>query len=292
MDSVLQVRGLSKRYPGFALRGVSFSVPSGFIMGLIGPNGAGKTTTLKSILGLVHPDAGEIRIFGSEVTGEGKEARARIGFVHDEPRFFRHLSLAANAGLVGRYYAQWDKAAFRRIAGEFGLPLSKRFGTLSRGNRMKFALAVALSHGAELLVMDEPTGGLDPVFRREFLETLSGLIQDERVSVLFSTHITSDLERIGDFITLLQDGRVVFSVAKDDLLEKWALVKGGPELLDRLPRELFRGIRRGPHSFEALADDGEGIRRRFGGAVIIEKPSLDDIVFFTTGGDADVDLAV
>lgn len=292
MEQALEIRGLSKRYPGFSLRGVNLSVPRGYIVGLIGPNGAGKTTTLKSILGLVRPDAGEISVCGSAITGEGKEARSRIGFVLDEPRYYRHLSLSANAKWAGRYYPRWDEKAFRRLAAEFGLPLAKRFGALSRGNRMKFALAVALSHQAELLVMDEPTAGLDPVFRRELLHTLSGMLQDEKVSVLFSTHITSDLERIGDYITLLQEGRVVFSVAKDDLLERWALVKGGPELMDRLPRDLFRGIRRGPHHFEALADDAAKIKRHFGEAVMIEKPSLDDIVFFTTGDDADVGLAV
>jgi ABC-2 type transport system ATP-binding protein len=283
MDSVLELRDLCKRFEGFTLAGVSFTVPRGYIMGLIGPNGAGKTTTLKLILGLLRRDGGAIRAFGLDPAREGARVRSRIGFVHDEPSFYGHLTLAQNAALVARFYPTWDADVFRGRADAFELPLRKRFGALSRGTKMKFALALALSHRAELVLMDEPTSGLDPVFRRDLLDTLTELLQDERTTILFSTHITSDLERIADYITLIQNGRLVFSAAKDDILERWALVKGGPELLERLPPGYFRGIRRGAYGFEALTDDATEARRRFGGSVVIDRASLDDLVLYTTG---------
>ena len=287
MESVLEVRDLCKRYEVFTLADVSFSVPRGYIMGLIGPNGAGKTTTLKLILGLLRRDGGAIRVFGLDPAREGARVRSRIGFVHDEPSFYGHLTLAQNAALVARFYPTWDPDVFRRRIDAFELPLQKRFGALSHGTRTKFALALALSHRAELVVMDEPTSGLDPVFRRDLLDTLTELLQDERTSILFSTHITSDLERIADYITLIQSGRLVFSEAKDEILEKWAMVRGGPELLERLPPTFFRGIRRGTHAFEALTDDIAETRRQFGDSVVIDKVSLDDVVLYTTGGVPD-----
>ena len=283
--AALEVDGLCKRYPGFALDAVSFSVPRGYVMGLIGPNGAGKTTTLKLILGLLRPDAGAVRAFGSDLSAIGPEQRARIGFVHDDPHFYGHLSLGRNAALVAAHYPRWDAKAFAHLVDAFGLSLRKKFDSLSRGTKTKFALALALAHRAELVVMDEPTSGLDPVFRRELLDTLTDLLQDERTSILFSTHITSDLERIADYITLIQHGRVVFSAAKDEILESWALVKGAPELVDRVPRRYFRGLRRGAHGFEALTDDAAGVRAELGDAVVIERPSLDEVVLYTTGED-------
>jgi ABC-2 type transport system ATP-binding protein len=286
MDNVIEVQGLCKRYPGFALENVSFSVPRGYVMGLIGPNGAGKTTTLKTILGLLHPDGGEIRTFDLDATMHGKKVRARVGFVHDDPRFYDHLSLRQNAALVARFYRTWEADTFNRLAGAFELSLKKRFGALSRGNKTKFALALALSHRAELVIMDEPTSGLDPVFRRDLLDNLTDLLQDERSSILFSTHITSDLERIADYITLIQGGRVVFSAAKDEILENWALVKGGLDLLDRLPAGTFRGVRRGEHGFEALTDDAEALRGQLGDSVVIDRASLDDVVLYTSVTDS------
>jgi ABC-2 type transport system ATP-binding protein len=289
-EPILSVRGLSKHYAGFALSDVSLEIPPGFVMGLIGPNGAGKTTTLKSILGVLRRDSGEVCICGLDPQETGAAARACIGFVHDEPRFPRYLTLRAIAGTIGRFYERWDDTRFRQLAAAFDLPLRKRFGSLSRGMRMKFALALALSHHAQLLVLDEPTTGLDPVFRRDLLDTLQGILEDERTSVLFSTHITGDLDRIADFVTLLQNGKVVFSEAKDSVLERWALIKGGPELAVETSDDLFYGLQRGPHGFEAISDDAAAVRRRFGDSVLIERPTLEEIVLLTSAGDADAAL--
>ena len=280
MDQILEVRGLDKSYAGFALRGVSFSLPRGYIMGLIGPNGAGKTTIIRLLLGLARPDGGEIRALGLDISTNGAIVRSRIGFVHEAPSFYLHLTVAGLASIVARFYPHWDATVFRRLASEFQLPLGKRVYALSRGMRTKLALALALSHDAELLVLDEPTSGLDPVFRRELLERLAAYIQDGNRSVLFSTQITSDLERVADYITFIQGGQLVFSTTRDEVKDRWGLVKGGLELLDE-GRRFFRGIETSAFSFTAVTDDVEAARRRFAGReVVVERASLEDLMFY------------
>ena len=283
-ELALDVVGLAKRFPGFALEGVTFSLPRGHVLGLIGPNGAGKTTTLKLLLGLLRRSGGQVRVLGRDPEADDGELKARVGFVHDEPFFYPALTVAQNAALLGPFYPTWSAATFARLAAAFALDPGKRFGELSRGNRTRFALAMALAHGAELIVMDEPTTGLDPVFRRELLDVLWEQLQDERVSIVFSTHITSDLERIADFVTLLQSGRVVFSAERDEILERWGLVKGGLELLDAGAGDLLFGVRRGAYGFEALTRDAAAARRRFGEAAVVERATLDDVVVLAGGG--------
>lgn len=281
MEAALEIRGLRKEYPGFTLRDVSFVLPRGAIMGLIGPNGAGKTTVIKLVLNIVGRTAGEVRILGLDSMAREEEVKSRTGFVLDETPFIGYLTVAATGSVLAPFYRRWDGSRFGSLCREFELPLSKRVNALSRGMKMKLALAVALSHDAELILLDEPTSGLDPVFRRELLERLSGVIQDGRTSVLFSTHITSDLERVADYITCLREGELVFSTTRDEILDTWALVKGGLELLDGDTAGLFRSVSRGPYGFTALASDKDKVRRRLGGSgVVIERIRLDDLVFF------------
>jgi len=278
MDYALEIDGVGKRYKGFALSEVSLRLPRGYIMGLIGPNGAGKTTLIKLILNLVRRDGGAIRVFGLDNLADEAAVKARIGFVPDEPRYHDDARLGELASAVAPFYAKWDEGRFRRLAGEFELPLEKKFKKLSHGTKTKFALAVALSHGAELVLLDEPTTGLDPVFRRRLLDTLAGLLQDERSSVLFSSHITTDLERTADFVTFLKDGRVVFSDRMDRLAEEWAVVKGGREMLDADARAFLQGVRVRPHGFEGLTSRVDEARQRFANGFVIERASLDDIM--------------
>jgi ABC-2 type transport system ATP-binding protein len=286
MHNVLEIRNLSKDYGDFQLKNVSFGLPQGYIMGLIGPNGAGKTTVIKLILNLINKDGGEIRVFGRDHIEDEVTVKSRIGFVHDTPYFFELLALKNVKSTVAPFYKSWDDQLFYRLLREFDLSPKKPFRTLSRGMKMKFALAVALSHHADFIILDEPTSGLDPVFRRELLGRLSALIQDEKKSVLFSTHITSDLERIADYITFINNGEIVFSAAKDEVLEKWAVVKGGHELLNDDTRKFFKGIRKREFGFEALTSEAAEARRRFAKNAVIEKASLEDIMFYITrGGD-------
>jgi ABC-2 type transport system ATP-binding protein len=284
MQNVLEIENLNKDYGDFKLKDVSFALPQGFIMGLVGPNGAGKTTIIKLILNLLRRDGGDIKVFGLDNVNHEVAVKSRIGFVHDTPFFYESLTLKSLKATVAPFYKDWDDELFYRLLREFNLPAGKLFRKLSRGMKMKFALAVALSHQADFIILDEPTSGLDPVFRRELLARLSALIQDEKKSVLFSTHITSDLERIADYITFIHDGRVVFSTAKDEVLEKWAVVKAGNELLNDDSRKFFKGIRKREFGFEALTSDAAEARRRFAGKAVIEKASLEDIMYYTTRG--------
>jgi ABC-2 type transport system ATP-binding protein len=285
MDNAFDIRNLSKDYGDFRLRGVSFSLPRGYIMGLIGPNGAGKTTIIKLILNLIRRDGGDIQVFGLDNLRGEVEVKRRIGFVHDTPYFFEHLTLKNVRKTIAPYYADWDNDLFGRLLSEFNLPENKRFAKLSRGMKMKFALATALSHNADLLILDEPTSGLDPIFRRELLRRLSTFIQDEGKAVLFSTHITADLERIADFITFIRNGEIVFSSPKDKILDSWAVVKGGPEILAPEYGSLFKAIRKREFVVQALTADAAEARRRLGSGAAVERATLEDIMFFLTKGD-------
>ncbi|MCX6568176.1 MAG: ABC transporter ATP-binding protein [Candidatus Aminicenantes bacterium] len=281
MEYALEVHALRKEYPGFTLRDVSFALPRGHIMGLIGPNGAGKTTVIKLILNIVRRTAGEIQVLGLDNLAREEEVKSRVGFVLDETPFYGYLKVNGIASVIAPFYGTWDNARFEGLCREFELPWTKRVNALSRGMKMKLALAVALAHGAELILLDEPTSGLDPVFRRELLERLSALIQDGRTSVLFSTHITSDLERVADYITCLRQGDLVFSATRDEILDRWAIVKGATEILDGETVKLFRNVSRGPYGFTALTADKEEAQRRLAGrGAVVERIHLDDLVFF------------
>ena len=280
-EPLLEFRNVSKRYPDFALDDVSFSLPRGYIGGLIGPNGAGKTTIVKLLLNLVGRDGGWITVAGLDPVDDEVTVKRRIGFVHEVPSYYEHLSLDAIGRVVGRFYLDWDRALFASLLREFDLPARSRFGSLSRGMRTKGALALALAHRAELLVLDEPTAGLDPVFRRALLERLSAYVAEGRASVLISTHVTSDLERLADFITYVRAGRVVLSATRDELAERWALVRGGPALLDEETRGLLAGYERSAHAVTGLTSDAPALRRLLSGRdAVVERATLEDIMFY------------
>jgi len=282
VEPLLEFRHVSKRYEGFVLDDVSFSVPRGFICGLIGPNGAGKTTIVKLLLNLVRCDGGRIEVAGLDSAEHEVAVKRRIGFVHEVPSYYEHLSLEAIGGILGYFYPDWDGALFVSLLKEFDLPKRARYGSLSRGMRTKGALALAMAHRAELLVLDEPTAGLDPVFRRALLERLAGYVSDGRASVLISTHITSDLERIADFVTYVRAGRVMLSASRDELAERWAVVRGGPALLDGESRALLSGWERASHGVTALTFDAPALRRRLvGHDAVVEPATLEDIMFYT-----------
>ncbi len=282
MEPILDVRRVTKSYGDFTLADVSFALPRGYIMGLVGPNGAGKTTLVRLILGLLRPDGGDVRVFGLDARRDGVAVRSRIGFVHEVPHFHDHLSVDRAAAVVAAFYPTWDRDEFARLVAAFGLPRGQRLRSLSRGMRRRFALAVALAPRAELLVLDEPTSGLDPVFRRELLDRLSAYIGGGTTSVLFSTHITADLERTADYITFLHKGRVVVSSTRDEIRERWALVKGDPAWLDEAGRRRLHGVTISSVGFTALTDDPAWARACFGETALIEPATLDDVMFHTT----------
>jgi len=282
MEPILELRHVTKAYEGFSLEDVSFALPRGYIMGLVGPNGAGKTTIVRAILDLVRLDTGEILVAGRDHSRDGVDVRSRIGFVHENPRFHEALTVRGAAAVVAPFYPTWDQAEFDRLAAEFGLPLRTRVRALSKGQRTRFALAVALAHHAELLLLDEPSSGLDPVFRRELLDRLASVIEGGATSVLFSTHITADLDRVADYVTFVRHGRLVFSAGMEDVRERWVLVKGGTELLTGTVRARLSGVLVGEFGFTALTGDLAGLRALVPDApLVVEPATLEDVLFYT-----------
>lgn len=284
-DHVIEMRQVAKTFKRFALEGIDLQVKQGFVTGLIGANGAGKSTLIKLMMGMLLPQSGEIRLFGKSLQDAEAEIKERIGYVADDCNFYEHLTVGAMRGIYAPFYRRWDEGQFRRYLDRFELSPKARIKSLSKGMRMKLSLALALSHQAELLIMDEPTAGLDPVFRRELLDLLADLMLDERKTILFSTHITTDLDRVADYIAYLNRGKLVFNESKEQVFDRYALVKAGRELLDADVRRWFVGIRESGAGFEALTDRRPEAERLFGEHALIERPTLEDIMYFTAKGE-------
>ena len=262
-ENICEIRNLSKRYGDFALERVSFDIPRGAIVGLIGENGAGKSTTINCLLGEVVPDGGEIRIFGRDIADES--VRDRIGVVFDENHFP-------------------DADAYRSRLTNFGLPEDKKTGEFSRGMKVKLAFAVALSHNAEFLVLDEATSGLDPVVRDDILDALLEFVQDERHSVLVSSHITSDLEKIADYIAFLHRGKLAFCLPKDELADEYGVVHCGAADFERLEPEIVVAWRREEFQTRALVRNRARAAQLLPDA-IVAPAELDEIMLFYAKGD-------
>lgn len=277
MDNILEVSNLNKSYGRFALSDVSFTIPKGCITGFIGANGAGKTTTLKSILGLVKKDSGNISVFGENIETHEMDIKNRIGVVLDESSFYETLSMEKMKNIVSPAYSKWDDNTFYDYMKRFGLDPSQKISTLSKGMKMKYSLALALSHNAELLFMDEPTSGLDPLVRNQFLDILREYMEDGEHSIFFSTHITSDLDKVADLLILIDDGKIVFSEEKDLLLEKHHIVKGDNKDLNSGNRELFLLIQESGFGFTALTNRLEEVKSKMSD-IIVEKASIEDIM--------------
>ncbi|NLK73150.1 MAG: ABC transporter ATP-binding protein [Clostridiales bacterium] len=282
MEHILEINNLNKKFREFELKDLNIKMDKGYIMGFIGPNGAGKSTTIKLIMNLLKKDSGEIKVFGMDNIIHEKEIKNRIGFVMDESHFYEELTVTETKRIISPFYKDWDDKTFNKYLKGFGISPAKRIKELSKGMKMKLSLAIALSHNAQLLIMDEPTSGLDPIVRSELLEILADLIQDENKGVFFSTHITSDLDKIADYITFINEGRIIFSASKDDILEKYGLVKGAKEILDNETKQLFVGIKENKYGFEGLAKDKHEVKKILGEKAVVEKPSLDDIMLYFT----------
>lgn len=283
--NAVEIKGFNKSYGGgFAMSDVTFSVPKGYISGLIGPNGAGKSTIIKAIMGMVIPDSGSISVLGREGGPQNGDYKEKIGYISDENIFYEYLSMEQMKRIIAPFYADWDEELYRKYMDLFELSPRKKIKDCSKGMKMKYSIALALSHHPSLLIMDEPTAGLDPVFRRELLDLLGEYIQEEENTILFSTHLTTDLDRVADFVTFVHRGRVEFADSKDEVLERYLIVKGGRELLDRDIRNELVGLRETEVGFEGLARDRVQAQKLFGDKVLYQQPSLEDIMYFTAKG--------
>ena len=276
-ENAIEIKGLSKSFGDFAIKNLTLSLPAGCIMGLVGENGAGKSTLLKLIMNASNADSGEINVLGVDNKSEEfVTACEDIGIVTDQPPFYEYYNAFKIDRVMKGYYSKWNSETFFRLLDKFGIDKKKRFYKLSKGMKMLLTIATALSHEARLLILDEPTSGLDPMIRDEILDMLTELSRDSEVSVLISSHIISDLEKVCDYVAFLHKGTLKLCDEKDRLLERYSLVKLTDEQLSELPKDSYIGTRRGKYSCEAMMKNDkipEGFTR--------EHTTLEEIILFT-----------
>lgn len=277
MASILEVTGLKKSYKKFMLRDVSFAVPEDCITGFIGVNGAGKSTTIHSILNLIHRDAGTIKFRGEDISKNEKDFKDKIGVVFDSGCFYEELSLQEMTTLISSSYSHWDKNAYKQYMEMFSLRPEQIVGTLSKGMKMKYSLALALSHNAELLIMDEPTSGLDPLMREQFINILKAYMEPGGRAVFYSTHITTDLDKAADMLIMINNGAIVFEEEKDTLLEKFRIVKGDTKYLSPDIESLMLHYDRNKYGFVGITDKPEKIKQS-GKDILFERATIEDIM--------------
>ena len=284
MENVLEIKNLSKKYDGFELKDINLKLPKGMIMGLIGENGAGKSTTIKSILNIINTNNGEIKIFGLDNKKDEKRIKQNIGVVLDNSFLSEYLNPKDINKIMKNFYENWDEKIFFKYIEKFNLPIEKISKDYSSGMKMKLKIATALSHHPKLLILDEPTSGLDPVARNEILDIFQEFIQDEENSILVSSHITSDLEHIADYITFINDGKIVLTKTRDDLLENYGIVKCSEQEFKKIDRKDFIKYKKNRYDYEILVQDKLEYRRKYD-IQVIDKPTIEDIMLIYIKGE-------
>lgn len=274
---VIEANNISKEYKGFNLENVSFSLPKGYIMGLIGPNGSGKTTTIKTILNLVKADSGEIYVFGKRNLENREVILQNVGTVFDSHSFLPEWTADEINKIYSWFYTQWSQETFEKNLDRFSINKHKMVKDMSKGTQMKLMIACALSYDAKLLILDEPTSGLDPVARDGLIDILGRYVEDGEHSVLFSTHITSDLEKIADYITFLLNGKLIYSGDKNSLQEKYLKIKGNYKKLNNENKQYIIGMRLYEDNFEGLIETSQS--NMFNG-FYTENTAIEDILVF------------
>ncbi len=250
--NAIEIHDVHKSFAGFSLKDISFSVPQGTVMGFVGENGAGKSTTIKCILNLLKKEYGEIFLFGKDIVEHELAIKNDIGVVFDDLHIPETLNATQLDKFMKKVFKTWDSTYYFERLAQFKVPERKKVKKLSRGMRMKLSIALALSHHPKLLILDEPTSGLDPIIRDEILDLFLDFMQDETHSILFSSHITSDLEKIADYITFIHNGEILFSESKDILLYDYAIFKGNKEEVSDLPEQAIIRKRNGAFGLEVL----------------------------------------
>ena len=283
MDNILEVKNLTKKYADFTLDHVSFSIPKGTIMGLIGENGAGKSTTIRAILDLIHKDDGTVTFWGQKLSST-KQLKEDIGVVFDDINFYETLTAAKVGKISQTAYKQWDERLYRGYLNRFLLPADKEIKTFSKGMKMKLCIAVALSHKPKLLVLDEATSGLDPVMRDDILDIFLEFVQDEGHSIMISSHITTDLEKVADNITFIYHGKVLFCKAKDELRYQYGIIRCGAAAFDEIDKSEILAYRKEDYQWNVLVADKEKARRRYKNAVV-DDAAIDDIMLLYVKGE-------
>ena len=284
MTAALKIQGLTKKFEGFALDKVSFRVPSGSIVGLIGENGAGKTTTINDALGLIKKDSGEIELFGENVEHLTPSIKEEIGAVFDASNFSEELTPEKLDKVLKDIYTSWDQDLFRQLLDRLEIPFSRKLKTFSKGMKMKLSLAAALSHHPKLLILDEATSGLDPVMRDDILDMFLDFVQEEDHAILVSSHITSDLEKVADYIVFIHKGKIIFSKPKDELLDDYGIIKCGDEQFKALDREDWIACRRQDYEWQVLTSDRKKAEKKYPKALVMPA-TIDEIMLLYVKGE-------
>ena len=284
MENILEIKNLSKKYNGFELRNVNIELPKGIIMGFIGENGAGKTTTIKAILNIISRDSGEIKIFGLDNKDNERKIKEDIGVVLDDSFLSEYLNPADINKIMKNIYKNWDEKLYFKYIEDFKLPKEKISKEYSSGMKMKLKIAVALAHHPKLLILDEPTSGLDPVARNEILDIFQEFIQDEEHGIFVSSHITSDLEHIADYITFINNGEIIFTKTRDELLENYGIVKCSEEQFKKIDKKDYIKYKKNRYEYDVLIEDKYEFKKKYDISVI-DKPSLEDIMLIYIKGE-------
>ena len=282
MRNALTISGLTKTYQDFVLDHVSFTVPSGSIVGLIGENGAGKSTTINAALGLIQKEDGMVSVLGEE--NLNKDIKEQIGIVFDGSNYPEILSPRKLNRVMKNIYRSWDEQIYFRLLKQFSLPSDKQIKQFSKGMRMKLAITAAFSHHSRLLILDEATSGLDPVVRDDILDMLLDFVQDEEHSILVSSHITSDLEKIADYIVFIHEGKVVFEKPKDELTERYGIIKCGAAQFDALDKSDIISYRKMDYEWQILVSDRERMRKKYP-KVMVVPATIDEIMLLYVKGE-------
>lgn len=286
MNSTLILKNVNKKYEksNFAIKDISFSIPEGSIVGFIGENGAGKSTTMNCILNVIRRDSGTIEIFGREMTDEDIDIRENIGVVYDSNNFPEYLTAKQLADILGRIYSKWDDFCFEQFLRRFGLPESQKIKRYSRGMSMKLAIAVALSHDSKLLILDEATSGLDPIMRDEILDVLLEFVKQENHSILLSSHITSDLEKIADYIVFIHNGEIILNKTKDELIYEYGVIRCSEnDFYNILPEDILSSMKK-DYQIDVLIKNKKLMEKKYKN-LIIDSVSLDEIMLLLAKGE-------
>ncbi len=278
---LLVVEKVNKRYKDFVLKDISFSLPGGYILGLIGKNGAGKTTLMNCIIGSI-PYKGKVSVEGEVNTLHKRAATEKVGFIVEDAPFFKKETLGKNGEVLGALYEDWDEKKFYSYLERLELHYDMVYENLSKGMETKFQLAFALAHSPRLLILDEPTGGLDPMFRRSFLKILQDVVNEEMLSVIISTHLTTDLDKVADYVMLLDEGEIVFYEDKETLLDKYPLVSGNTDVLSQIPKSAYKRVSKKGNVFHTVLCDTSYLVNHPDVAekVQVERNNLEEIMYY------------
>ena len=286
MENILELQQISKTFPksNFTLDKVSFSLPYGSILGFVGENGSGKTTTIGCILNTIMKDGGTVKLFGKEMLDTDTNMRERIGVVYDGDNFPTHWTAKQLSQVMEGFYSQWDNTLFQKHIKDFNLPVNQKIKHYSRGMTMKLAIAVALSHHPQLLILDEATSGLDPIVRDEMLDVFLEFVQEEDHSILLSSHITSDLEKIADYITFIHNGKVIMTASKNDLVYNYAVMRCKESQFLALDPNDIIAYRKRDFQIDVLIPNAKEAERKYKNAVI-DHVSVDEILLLLVKGE-------